>query len=131
MTASEYPAWIKDRLPTEDDADHRGHVWAVLHDNEPYLHSIKEVSEGQPWTRTNRPPPYKPPEPVHPKDVPVSALPPIKSIDDMEGGTYSTVGKRPSVSCGNCHREVQIAVMSDAEGWFFDGSRLLCPDCRT
>ena len=53
--------WITDRRPTEADADYEKCVWTMCV-GKVVLWRYKEISDGWPWMRTNRPKPYAKPK---------------------------------------------------------------------
>ena len=53
--------WITDRRPTEADADYEKCVWTMCV-GKVVLWRYKEISDGWPWMRTNRPKPYVKPK---------------------------------------------------------------------
>jgi predicted FMN-binding regulatory protein PaiB len=54
--------WITDRLPTAEESDGDGIVWAMWRDHVVLLHHTEVIDDGQPWQPVTAPTPYVKPK---------------------------------------------------------------------
>ena len=54
--------WITDRLPTAEESDGDGIVWAMWRDHVVLLHYTEVIDDGQPWQPITKPAPYVKPK---------------------------------------------------------------------